>query len=71
MSDGSKDYVCNSETLNILGTLTMELHDLVVEQSKHPQVKKDVRAVIDAFMNGDIEDDEKVKFELPDDEIPF
>ena len=71
MSDGSKHYVCNSETLNILGTLTMELHDLVVEQSKHPQVKKDVRAVIDAFMNGDIEDDEKVKFELPDDEIPF
>lgn len=52
-----------------LVSLLEALFTTVTERMKHPKLNKDVMYAIDAFMNGDLEDD--VVGVVSDDEIPF
>jgi hypothetical protein len=58
---GSKSLQC--------GDLVHILFETVRESMRHPQIKKDIKSVLDAFMNDDFDDDDDDDDD--DDEMPF
>ena len=61
--DTGAHFVLDNRGDKEISALVDTLYDLIKEYMKHPNVDKDVKNVIDAFMNGD--------FGQNDDELPF
>ena len=61
-------FLCSNRDASELACLVDTLYASVCENAKHPKVKKDIKYIIDAFMQDDIEDDPATS---SDDEIPF
>lgn len=62
---GKKRFLCDNSDDSVLAPLVEELYSILKENSKHPKIDKDLKAVIDLFMAGEIED------EVCDEELPF
>lgn len=71
--NGEKEYICSNQDQSGLGNLTETLYQAVTERTKYP-IKKDLKNVIDAFMQDDLKDDPPEPTYVPynsDDDIPF
>lgn len=73
-------FLCSTGEADKLGTLIDLLYSAIEETMKHPKVKTEIKAVIDAFMDDDWEDDvndEQTSRFIPfggvksDEDIPF
>ncbi|WP_279002421.1 helix-turn-helix domain-containing protein [Acidaminococcus fermentans] len=69
-------FLCSDHGNSKLKDLIENLYASIVESTKHPKVKKDVRYIIDSFMKNDNEDDPQDDNENTsginlDDPIPF
>ncbi|ORT99074.1 hypothetical protein D081_2253 [Anaerovibrio sp. JC8] len=64
-----RQFLFTSQDDTPLAPLLETLFATVKDRMKHPKLNKDVMYAIDAFMNGDLEDD--VVGVVSDDEIPF
>ena len=71
--NGEKEYICSNQDQSGLGNLTETLYQAVTERTKYP-IKKDLKNVIDAFMQDDLKDDPPEPTYVhynSDDDIPF
>lgn len=50
-------FLCSNIEMGSLSALVDELYFIVKESSKHPKIKKELQAIIDAFMADDFTDD--------------
>ena len=50
-------YLCGTKDAAEIGLLIEGLYEAITENARHPKVNKDIKLIIDAFMNDDIEDD--------------
>ena len=55
---GEKQFLCSTKDATEIGSLVESLYAAVSEFTKQPKMNKDIKAVIDAFMDDDMEDDE-------------
>lgn len=60
--DVINQYLCSSNDTSKISSLVEVLYSAVAENAKHPKVHKNIKNVIDAFMVGDINDDEDIPF---------
>lgn len=66
--DGKRQYLCKASDEFDIGILVVGLKSAIKVNSQHPKIKKDIKSVIDAFLNEDMEDDDdetKVSDKLP------
>ena len=61
----SNQFLCSTKDTVEIAALIENLYAVVSQNARHPKVKKDIKNVIDAFLNDDMEDDED------QDDIPF
>lgn len=72
-NDGAQ-FICSTDNSLVLATLVENLYQTVYEFSKHPKLKRDLKAVIDAFMVDDFSADDKKSDNAvieDDDDLPF
>lgn len=55
---GSNKFLCSTRDVSEIAILIENLYSVVSESAKHPKVEQDIKAVIDAFMNDDVGDDD-------------
>lgn len=79
-SNSEKYFLCGTGGTDELGSLLCILYAAIGESMKHPKVRKEIKTVIDAFMNDDWEDDVNDKYPSQfnqfcrvksDEDIPF
>ena len=63
-----RQFICDNAQSSPLKNHVEELFEILADYSKHPQIKKDVKSIIDAFMNDDFADTPTI---LEEDDLPF
>ncbi|MBR6158454.1 MAG: helix-turn-helix transcriptional regulator [Lachnospiraceae bacterium] len=58
-------YLCSTNDDPIIEMMICNLYTAISESVKHPKVSKDIKTIIDAFMNDDMEDDVPSSDDLP------
>lgn len=53
----ANQYLCSTGDTAGIAKLIENLYAAIIENARHPKVKKDIKYIIDAFLNNDMEDD--------------
>lgn len=65
-------FLVSNRDISQISELVELLYDTISKEMKHPKVKKEVKSIIDAFMNGDLGENDMNSFTFDeDDEMPF